>query len=241
MAKRKQGKRKTPKSETPVVAKKEDTEDDTSSQEPEDYAGQADFFAAQSDEDEGDDDPMGDDSSHSGDDKEDMDDDDMEEKEDVDDDDDDDDDDEEIDVTAVFKGVAMPDDDENESDDPDSPEKMGGIDSTKVGGAEICTFDMHNLVAVNSHQIASNSLYDVSSSKKNPSISPDSGITIPLSSALNINEEFLLAKATEGCAQLVQALWMLSTEKSDAGPLASLPLYDEIRIPRALVSCPCCG
>ena len=168
-------------------------------------------------------------------------------------DDDDDSEEEQEDVTAVFKGVVMQNDDSegdsNEYDDDKSASSSEDDDESKARqvskatknknvdkGSELCTFDLRNLVAMNSHQIASNSL--VLSQKKKKSANSSSGnLTIPSNDHGNVvNEEFLLAKATEGCTQLVQALWQLPTEKSDAGPLVELPSYDEIRLPRSLVS-----
>ena len=166
-------------------------------------------------------------------------------------DDDDDSEEEQEDVTAVFKGVVMQNDDsEGDSNEyEDDKSASSSEDESKARqvskatknnnvdkGAELCTFDLRNLVAMNSHQIASNSL--VLSQKKKKSANSSSGnLTIPSNDHGNVvNEEFLLAKATEGCTQLVQALWQLPTEKSDAGPLVELPSYDEIRLPRSLVS-----
>lgn len=166
-------------------------------------------------------------------------------------DDDDDSEEEQEDVTAVFKGVVMQNDDsEGDSNEyEDDKSASSSEDESKARqvskatknknvdkGSELCTFDLRNLVAMNSHQIASNSL--VLSQKKKKSANSSSGnLTIPSNDHGNVvNEEFLLAKATEGCTQLVQALWQLPTEKSDAGPLVELPSYDEIRLPRSLVS-----
>jgi hypothetical protein len=150
---------------------------------------------------------------------------------------------EEEDGTAVFKGVQMGDD---ESEDEDGSDESGDEDESAdekrvpvlnapaiMKGGEQYTFDLRNLLAVNSHQIATKSLL---SSKKSPKA--DENLTIPLDMGhdMDVNEEFLLVKASEGCTELIQALWQLPTERSDAGPMVNLPTYDEIKLPRALVS-----
>lgn len=145
---------------------------------------------------------------------------------------------EEGDVTAIFKGISVPEEgssednsDDESSDEADDTENMVPFHNT-AKGTEACTFDLRNMLAVNSHQLASNSLYMNKQSKE------EEDVTIPLDKdhGLNVNEDFLLAKASSGCAQLVRALWQLPTDISDAGPLITLPGYDEIKIPRALVS-----
>jgi hypothetical protein len=151
---------------------------------------------------------------------------------------------EEEDVTAVFKGVEMGDD---ESEDEDGSDESGDEDESAdekerisvlnapaiMKGGEQYSFDLRNLLAVNSHQIATKSLL---SSKKSPKA--DENLTIPLDKGhdMDVNEDFLLVKASEGCTELIQALWQLPTERSDAGPMVNLPTYDEIKLPRALVS-----
>jgi nitric oxide reductase activation protein len=145
---------------------------------------------------------------------------------------------EEEDVTALFKGGNVPEEkdseegSENSGDEGDGTEDVAPTNHT-MKGAEECTFDLRNMLAVNSHQLASNSLYTT----KKPSKSEEF-LTIPLDKGhgLNVDEEFLLSKASAGCTQLVRALWQLPTESSDAGPLITLPGYGEIKIPRALVS-----
>lgn len=126
--------------------------------------------------------------------------------------------------------------DEDESDDDIDEEKdqessRGRIESQLTASGEQCTFDLRNLVAVNSHQLNASSLY----SSKNSATESD--ITIRLEDTrIQVNEEHLLEKARDGCAQLISAIWQLPTEQSDAGPLVTLPTYFEIKIPRALVS-----
>jgi hypothetical protein len=146
---------------------------------------------------------------------------------------------EEEDDTAIFKGASAPEEKDSEenssdesSDEADKTENMVPSQSN-VKGPEQCTFDLRNLLAVNSHQIASSSLYAT-----NKSSMSEEDIEIPLDKGhgLEVNVDFLLSKASSCCAQLVQALWQLPNEISDAGPLVHLPHYDEIRIPRALVS-----
>jgi nitric oxide reductase activation protein len=145
---------------------------------------------------------------------------------------------EEEDVTALFKGGNVPEEKDSEEGSDDSGDEGDGTEDVApsnltMKGAEECTFDLRNMLAVNSHQLASNSLYTT----KKPSESEEF-LTIPLDKGhgLNVDEEFLLSKASAGCTQLVRALWQLPTESSDAGPLITLPGYGEIKIPRALVS-----
>jgi hypothetical protein len=105
--------------------------------------------------------------------------------------------------------------------------------STTFNGkvAEPCSFDLRNLLAVNSHQLNSEVLY-------RKRIEGDNGVsTIPRTNKIyQPDENYLLEKAREGCSQLVHSLWQLPVERSDAGPLVILPLIDESRIPRSLVS-----
>ena len=97
---------------------------------------------------------------------------------------------------------------------------------------ERCTFDLHNLLAMNAHQIDTSLLYSTPSKK-----TTDQKLAIPGEQlGVEINEEYLREKASDGCAQLVAALWQLPVERSDAGPMVSLPLFDASKIPRALVS-----
>jgi hypothetical protein len=142
--------------------------------------------------------------------------------------------DDEEDVTALFKGVNVPKgggSDEGSDDDSDDGDKPA--QSKNVKNSEQCTFDLRNMIAVNSHQIKASSLY---SSKKQSDA--EQNITIPLDNGhgLDLDEDFLLDRASSSCTQLIHALWQLPSETSDAGPLVSLPGYDEIKIPRALVS-----
>lgn len=160
---------------------------------------------------------------------------DVEEEEEEDDDDDDDDDD---DVEALFKGASAVNDDgdeNSESDGDDEGEEAKRNEPPKVtakSGPEQCNFDLKNLTAMNSHQIPVSSLYSKKKARGEESIS------IPLDQGheLQVNEEFLLDRASSGCAQLISAIWQLPVEASDAGPLVTLPGYDEITIPRAMVS-----
>lgn len=103
--------------------------------------------------------------------------------------------------------------------------------------SEAYTYDLRNLLAINTDQLAIGSLYDSKGAKKSKSTN-DKDIEIPLDpirgASLEVNEEYLLSKATDGCTQLIRAIWELPTEQSDAGPLATLPAYDEVRLPRAM-------
>lgn len=142
----------------------------------------------------------------------------------------------EEDVTAIFKGTDELDEESDEDDEDDeSSDKREGPETGDISqnintGAEQCIFDLRNMLAVNSDQIALSSLYDNNTSNS------EENITIPLDKAhnLEVDEKFLLSKATKGCTQLIHALFQLPQEKSDAGPMALLPHYDEIRLPRKL-------
>ena len=97
---------------------------------------------------------------------------------------------------------------------------------------ERCTFDLRNLLALNAHQVDASKLY----SAKKKGI-PEPGITMPADHfPVDVNEDYLLQRASDGCAQLIAALWQLPVEQSDAGPMVQLPHYDSSKIPRALVS-----
>lgn len=140
---------------------------------------------------------------------------------------------EEDNVKALFKG-SEEDEEEDDSLDEEEQAETDNISPNKnavLTGPEHCTFDLRNMTAMNSHQIPTSSLY---MKKKEGGVST----CIPLEKGhgdLQINEDFLLQRASAGCSQLIAAIWQLPTETSDAGPLASLPGYDEIPIPRAMV------
>jgi hypothetical protein len=128
---------------------------------------------------------------------------------------------------------SVENDDESsvEEEDEDEPNELtvtGNGMENESGGSEKCTFDLRNLLAINSHQVDSSALYNAMSVD-----GEDCDIEIP---GANINEEHLLDKARESCTQLVAALWELPTERSDAGPMAVLPKGVEIKTPRELVS-----
>lgn len=147
--------------------------------------------------------------------------------------------DEEIDNSDGDSEASSDDDDDGdeEEDDEDeddealvrNPPATNNIRIASTNG-EPCTYDLRNLLAVNSHQINAEVLY----SKTTPA-KPDS-VTIPWTGGeLVPNEDYLLEKAVDGCSQLISALWQLPVERSDAGPLVQLPAYDESRVPRSLV------
>ena len=147
-----------------------------------------------------------------------------------------DDDEEEDNVNALFKGYV--DDDEEQLDDDDASDGEGRnkpqTTTTLKGGPEQCNFDLRNMTAMNSHQILPSALYTKAPRKEELSI------CIPLEDGgLHVNEDFLLERSSAGCAQLIAAIWQLPTEMSDVGPLATLPGYDEIPIPRAMVRQKC--
>jgi len=132
-------------------------------------------------------------------------------------------------AAALFKGPT----EESETDDDSDGEE--NIDDTNVSSSalqsEAYTFDLRNMLAINTDQLAIGSLYDVKGTKEDD-------IEIPLDpirgASLEVNEEYLLSKANDGCTELIRSLWALPTEVSDAGPLVTLPTYDEIRLPRAM-------
>ena len=140
-------------------------------------------------------------------------------------------------AAALFKG---PNDEESESDeDDDSNGDESTEDTNKNNNAfqsESYTFDLRNMLAINTDQLEIAALYK--GPKKNKT--KDRELEIPLDpvhgASLEVNEDYLLSKATDGCTKLIQCLWDLPTEASDAGPLATLPTYDEVRLPRAMVS-----
>jgi hypothetical protein len=106
------------------------------------------------------------------------------------------------------------------------------IEQPASATGEPCTFDLRNLLALNAHQVDAKALY-----KGKPKAAP--AVTIPASQNLvgiNVNEELLLEAATDGCSQLIAALWQLPIERSSAGPMVQLPTFDESRLPRSLVS-----
>lgn len=136
------------------------------------------------------------------------------------------------------------DDDEDEDDEDEEDGDEVSEEETEVKPVQIkpmtsatgeqVTFDLRNLLAFNSHQVNTSALYKTKKSKQ-----VEENITIPLDGLKNVvDEEHLLEKASDGCAQLVSALWQLPTERSDVGPLITLPTYFETRLPRALVSLP---
>ena len=111
---------------------------------------------------------------------------------------------------------------------------------------EQCTFDLANLLAINTHQVNAAELYGKNAvnsikeihrewySMSEPTISAsDNAATSQLLPP--VNESLLLAKAAEGTTQLLRELWKLQTEKTDVGPLAKLPSV-ETKLPRSLVS-----
>lgn len=101
-------------------------------------------------------------------------------------------------------------------------------------GEERCSLDLRNLLATNPHQVNPRLLYQqqksVSTNKEEDST------TICINGAKIANDEYLLQKASDGCSQLLSGLWKLETEKSDAGPMAILPKFCDVVIPRELVS-----
>ena len=113
-----------------------------------------------------------------------------------------------------------------------------------TANTEQCTFDLHNLLAFNTHQINAAELYQ-SSTKSNKKLNKewytdtptiDSSTTKTNQVILpTINENLLLSKAAEGTTQLLNELWKLPSEKTDVGLVSKLPSA-EVKLPRALVS-----
>ena len=171
--------------------------------------------------------------------------------------DDDNDDSSDSDNDSEASGSAQ-DMSEDEDDASSSDEEMDDIanqqhpasntdddinDDTATANTEQCTFDLHNLLAFNTHQINAAELYQSSKSKKKslnqewytntPTI--DSSTTTTAQILPAINENLLLSKAAEGTTQLLHELWKLPSEKSDVGLISKLP-SPEMKLPRALVS-----
>jgi len=122
------------------------------------------------------------------------------------------------------------DDAEEENEDNQEGKVQVAVDPSITSG-EGCTFDMKNLIAINSHQVSSASLYKKTKGNKKE----EQNLTIPPDNlGVSINEDLLMEKASEGCTQLLSALWQLPMEKSDAGPMVTLPGYFEIKTPRSL-------
>jgi DNA-directed RNA polymerase subunit delta len=167
------------------------------------------------------------------------------EDEDNDSNDDDDDDDEAVEGNPMEEESDSEDaegmeEEESSDEDEGEEEKRAAANSLQINPVasatgESCTFDLRNLLAMNVHQVSSATLY--SASNKAKKTASDENITIaPSGLGVFVNEDYILEKATDGCAQLLGALWQLPMTRSDAGPMAFLPSYDEIKIPRALVS-----
>ena len=145
----------------------------------------------------------------------------------------------EEDVAASLFNRQAEDEDESD-DDSDGDESMDDNNApSSLMQAEAYTFDLRNMLAINTDQLAMGTFYDIKKSNH----ANESNIEIPLDpvrgKSLGVNEDYLLSKATDGCTKLIQSLWALPTEMSDAGPLVTLPTYDEIRLPRAMVRIQC--
>jgi hypothetical protein len=204
-----------------------------------DYGNVADSFAQQNDDQEGSQDDDVENSWEENDDDDDSGDDSNDE---VDDDDDEDEDDV---AAALFQGPHLPEEEVGDGGEVLSGEEVmdnkawvqsNNNPNTISSATETYTFDLRNVLAVGTDQLATSSLYNNNISSRKMNATSDATISIPLThSGLAVNEEFLLRTATSGCTQLIRALWQLPTEQSDAGPLVTLPSYDEIRLPRALV------
>jgi hypothetical protein len=139
---------------------------------------------------------------------------------------------EEQDEEEEEEGSDEEEEEDNEQEKRSTANKLEIIPVASATG-EQCTFDLRNLLAMNSHQVSTAALY----STKTKKASSEEKLTIaPTGLGVSINEDYILEKATDGCAQLLGALWQMPIERSDAGPMVFLPSWDEIKIPRALVS-----
>lgn len=116
-----------------------------------------------------------------------------------------------------------------EDEDGESSDEEIQRPTIEITGDEKCTLDLRNLLAINSHQVNYKILYNTSKGE-----AEESKITIDVDGTKKVNEAHLLQLANEGCAQLLAGLWQLDTEKTDVGPMATLPSYYEIVTPRAL-------
>jgi hypothetical protein len=160
------------------------------------------------------------------------------------------------DASGSFDGEGIDGDADEDDDNEDGQGKLASPSQAARFGsssseAEACTFDLRNLLAMNTHQVDTVALYKQPPKKSKALSDGDDGktITIPGDSMPAVaNDDALLQMATDGCRQLIAALWQLPVERSDAGPLVTLPGYEEVRIPRALVrnceekahvTCPC--
>ncbi|KAL7561210.1 hypothetical protein ACA910_004136 [Epithemia clementina (nom. ined.)] len=154
----------------------------------------------------------------------------VEQAEDDDEDDDDDDDD------------NNDDDDDDDDDDDKNNENYKNKDQVDATNPEVdikqpvsangepCTFDLRNLLAINAHQIDVKAMYKGKQQEEGKvSISLPQNLEFAV-----VDEAYLLKKAMDGCAQLVDALWQLPKENSDVGAMVRLPLHDDSRVPRAL-------
>ena len=149
----------------------------------------------------------------------------------VDDDGDDDDSDESHDEEADDKEGGENEDEDTDGNEQEELDVPHDFEQPKSATGEPCTFDLRNLMAMNAHQINTKELYSTTKGRTE-------SVTIPAMQVLanlSVDEEQLLEKATDGCAQLIATLWQLPKERSSAGPMVHLPSTDESRIPRALV------
>jgi hypothetical protein len=151
-------------------------------------------------------------------------------------------------AAALFSGGKRQNDDnhddEGSSEDEEDDEAAAQANQTAADIAANAstsgpfTFDLRNLLAISTDQLATSTLYSNKSKPANTNGRDEEDISIPLDlsrKSIRVNEDFLLKQATTGCTQLIRALWQLPTEQGDAGPLVTLPTYDEVRLPRALV------
>jgi len=145
------------------------------------------------------------------------------------------------------------DESEEDTDDEDiSNDEKRELPTQSIDEKEQCTFDLRNLLVMNGHQINLKSIYgrdnqnknDTKNKKEDKDNEEDPSCCIPLNGATTkksapfhhfaANEDFLLKQASESCQQLIEELWVLPTERTDVGPLISLPQAFEVPLPRQL-------
>jgi hypothetical protein len=125
----------------------------------------------------------------------------------------------------------LSDEDQDEENEEEEEETTTPMIRSTIKSTEPCTFDMRNLLAMNTHGVDVGRLYKA---KRTSSDDHDDVTIAPGSLDLAVDEEYLLGKAMDGCSQLLSVLWQLPVERSDAGPLGSLPKFDELPLPRSL-------
>jgi len=132
-------------------------------------------------------------------------------------------------------------DDKDESTSENKEISKVNINNTTMEeeNEEHCTFDLRNLLAMNIHQMDTKFLYKSPSQDDKDTITNNNSnkkkACIPLNeSFIAANDAYLLKKASEGCQKLIKELWVLPSERTDVGPLVSLPKEFQNILPRQL-------